>query len=85
MAGTADDVRWDYGFNKVNQLTKKTLSGGSHLALYKWQPSSKKNDIYQSNGLNQYSNIAGNSLGSGPINFIGCPFCSFMIHSVKGV
>ena len=24
-------------------------------------------------------------LGSGPINFIGCPFCSFMIHSVKGV
>ena len=62
VAGTADDVRWDYGFNKVNQLTKKTLSGGSHLALYKWQPSSKKNDIYQSNGLNQYSNIAGASL-----------------------
>ena len=26
-----------------------------------------------------------NKLGSGPINFIGCPFCSFMIHSVKGV
>ena len=62
VAGTADDVRWDYGFNKVNQLTKKTISGGSHLALYKWQPSSKKNDIYQSNGLNQYSNIAGASL-----------------------
>ena len=62
VAGTADDVRWDYGFNKVNQLTKKTISGGSHLALYKWQPSSKKNDIYQSNGLNQYSTIAGASL-----------------------
>ena len=62
VAGTADDVRWDYGFNKVNQLTKKTISGGSHLTLYKWQPSSKKNDIYQSNGLNQYSNIAGSSL-----------------------
>ncbi|MCF6216298.1 MAG: RHS repeat-associated core domain-containing protein, partial [Emcibacter sp.] len=62
MTGTADDVDWTYGFNKVNQLISKAMGGGANLAFYKWGPQSTKNDAYTSNGLNQYSNVAGTSL-----------------------
>ena len=62
VGGTADDVDWTYGFNKVNQLTSKTLNGGSNLSLYKWEPLHKKTDNYTANGLNQYSAVASNSL-----------------------
>ncbi|PCJ32019.1 MAG: hypothetical protein COA93_10005 [Alphaproteobacteria bacterium] len=60
--GTADDVDWTYGFNKVNQLINKILSGGANLSFYKWEPLNKKTDAYTSNGLNQYSDVAGTSL-----------------------
>ncbi|MCF6216302.1 MAG: hypothetical protein L3J58_09015 [Emcibacter sp.] len=62
MTGGADDVDWTYGFNKVNQLTDKIMGGGANLAFYKWGPQSTKNDAYTSNGLNQYSDVAGTSL-----------------------
>ncbi|PHR54829.1 MAG: hypothetical protein COA47_14790 [Robiginitomaculum sp.] len=29
MTGSADDVDWSYGFNKVNQLISKVMNGGS--------------------------------------------------------
>ena len=60
--GTADDVDWTYGFNKVNQLTSKVMGGGANLSFYKWEPLNKKTDAYSSNGLNQYSDVAGASL-----------------------
>ena len=60
--GTADDVDWTYGFNKVNQLTNKIMGGGANLSLYKWEPQYAKTDAYTSNGLNQYANVAGTNL-----------------------
>ncbi|PHR52486.1 MAG: hypothetical protein COA47_17795 [Robiginitomaculum sp.] len=60
--GTADDVDWTYGFNKVNQLTNKIMGGGANLSLYKWEPQYAKTDAYTSNGLNQYANVAGINL-----------------------
>ena len=41
--------------------------------------------LVKENNKYELSFLVGFYLGSGPINFIGCPFCSFMIHSVKGV
>jgi len=62
LTGTADDVDWSYGFNRVNQLTGKIMNGGVNLALYKWEPQYKKTDAYVSNGLNQYGSVAGAGL-----------------------
>jgi len=62
MTGAADDVDWNYGFNRVNQLTGKIMNGGVNLALYKWEPQYKKTDAYVSNGLNQYGSVAGAGL-----------------------
>ncbi|MDB9999123.1 hypothetical protein OAE16_01630 [Porticoccaceae bacterium] len=60
--GSNDDNTWTYGFNKVNQLTSKVLSNN----IYGWVPATNKTDVYQKNGLNQYTNIASNAMSYDP-------------------
>jgi len=66
VGGAADDVNWTYGFNKVNQLISKAMSGGINLAFYEWNPLYSRSDSYTTNGLNQYSTVANSNLQYDP-------------------
>ena len=55
LAGTSNDVTWNFDYNNVNQLTLRNLTNTS----YQHTPVQEKNDTYVPNNLNQYASVSG--------------------------
>jgi RHS repeat-associated protein len=63
VTGTTNDANWTFDYNRVNQLTKRSLTG----AAYVWAGLSK-NRSYAVNGLNQYVSISNNGTAAAVTN-----------------
>lgn len=53
LASTANDGNWAYSYNRAGQVSASSL-----VAAYEWSVADR-DQTYQSNGLNQYTNVEG--------------------------
>ena len=66
LTGTTHDQSWTFAYNPAGQIITETSSN----ALYDWPaPGADFTDTYTANGLNQYTDVAGDAFGGhwGPI------------------
>ncbi|QID19401.1 RHS repeat protein [Nitrogeniibacter mangrovi] len=62
LTGTTADVTYTYTRNQTQELTKQIWSNN----VYQWSGASNGTQAYSSNGLNQYTNVAGSSIAYDP-------------------